>query len=89
MTPNDIDVLIHYHTSRAPHPRADAPAVSDSIECFIGNGVFHCVDGEGMKDYITTTDKGKALMKMLCDVEFPRQAWVDTKGKVINILTGE
>jgi hypothetical protein len=77
MTPNDIEVLLHYHTSPEPHPRIHAGAVQSTL-CF-----FHDEDilrkdnsaGNGFR----TTYRGRKLVTMLCETPFPQQFWVDPR----------
>ena len=79
MTPNDIEVLIHYHTTGTIHPRATAPAVCNSIDIFVRKGILEQRDG----DIYHTTKKGTALMCALCCTPDPVEAWVDGNGKVL------
>ncbi len=81
MTPNDIDVLIHYHTSPGLHPRHDAPAVFEACCMFVKDGIFEQRDGEGY----STTPRGCALMEVLCATPYPVEVWVDGSGKVIDL----
>ena len=81
MTPNDIEVLIHCHTSPTVHPRIVAPAVAEAIEGFVRHGILEQRDGNGYN----TTERGQALMEVLCATPFPVEAWVDGNGKVIEI----
>lgn len=74
MTPNDIEVLIHHHVSPNLHPRAHSPAVQMSIDMFVMDGILK-EDGLGYR----TTERGVVLMRMLCDTEYPQQAWVDNR----------
>lgn len=77
MTPNDIEVLMHYHASPDSHPRAHAPAVQASIRMFIAEGILK------KEDSFRTTEKGEALVRMLCNTEMPQQAWVDSNGNIV------
>ena len=79
MTPNEIEVLIHYHTSRTAHPRLNAPAVQAAVRMFEQTGIFEQDNG-----IYHTTDRGKALVQVLCNTPFPREAWVDENGIVID-----
>ena len=81
MTPNDIEVLLHYHTSQTPHPREDAPAVKEATKRFVCMGLIELVDG---KHYITT-DRGDAFIKVLCGTPLPTQAWIDGYGNIIKV----
>jgi len=79
MTPNDIEILIHYYSSPSIHPRIDAPAVTESIQEFVKNGILERGGDFGFR----VTNKGRALMKLLCSTSFPIAAWVDENGKAI------
>lgn len=82
MTTNDIEVLLHYYVSDEPHPKKDTELVKNSLKYFyyegcIVNSVF------GKEGSLVTTEKGKALVKILCATPMPVQVWVDAAGKVI------
>ncbi len=78
-SPNNIEVLLHYHTRPMPHPRIDAPAVCDATRMFLESG---CITPEDNGRY-ATTPKGSAWVQALCNVECPREAYVDQKGNVL------
>ena len=75
MTPNDIDVLLHYHVSPILHPSFNAPAVQEATHQFLLDGIL-----ESTGDSYTTSDRGKAWIEMILRVPYPRQVWVDEKG---------
>lgn len=77
LSPNDIEVLIHCHCRPEPHPRLDAPAVRDAINRFLHFGIIK-ISG---KDMYNTTDRGDALMMMLCRTPFPESIWVDPRDR--------
>ena len=82
MTPNDIDVLLHYHVSLRLHERADAPAVEEAVQRFLRDGIL-----EHNGDFYDTTARGKAWVEMILRVPYPRlewvEKWVDEKGTEI------
>ena len=78
MTPSDIEILIHYHVCPNPHPRAHASAVQDSVRMFVINGIL-----ELRGDSYITNERGNALVRILCNTEFPQQVWVDKDGNVV------
>jgi len=85
LSPSDIEVLIHCHVSPAPHPRFHAPAVREALDMWERCGFIHC-SRDGFEPVVTptvyeTTTKGKAMIEALCNVEEPRQVWVDHNGK--------
>lgn len=79
MTPNDIDILLHYHVSPTDHPRLHAPAVKQSISMLIHEGLLYLADN----NMYATTDRGFAHVRQLCNLPFPEKAWVGADGKVI------
>ena len=83
MTPNDIDVLLHYYVSQDPHPRLHAPAVREAITRFLKDGILTPA-GTGDSEYDTTT-RGTALVKVLCSTTLPTQVLVDKNGEIIDI----
>jgi len=90
MTPLEIDVLLHCHVRPAPHPRINAPAVVEAIEMFLDKGIIerHSACNRAFLNvgmYYQTTDRGKAIVKLLCSTPFPTQKWVDQNNKIIEI----
>ncbi len=71
MSPNDIDVLFHYHCCTGPHERLHAPAVKESLEMFISHKLIEV--GEDGQPY--TTCGGRMLVDALCSVPFPMLKW--------------
>ena len=78
MTPNDIEILIHYHVSPEPHPRITAPAVESATLMLEENGLIQRIDG-----IYRTTERGRAHVEQLCNLDFPRAAWVGANGEVL------
>ena len=79
MTPNDIEILIHCHTSSADHPRKGAPAVVLAFRGLEKNGLIEWCD----RECYHTTDRGVAHVQVLCSTPWPEKAWVDQNGNVI------
>lgn len=75
MTPNDVEILLHFHCSGIPHPRASAPAVRESIARFIDAGAL---THGGPAGYMTTA-KGDAWVQMICDTPEPIHMYVDPR----------
>lgn len=76
MTPNEIEVLIHYYTSPGPPPRVEAPAVLDAIRRLRAHGLL---DNGGR-----VTERGEAHVKQLCSLPFPVQVlWIGYDGNPI------
>ncbi len=82
MTPNDIEILIHYHSCPEPHPRIHAPAVEDSIRNFLADGILELRKTD-KEDTFRTTEKGRAWLQMILDTPYPTLVWVDEKGNKI------
>ncbi len=82
MTPNDIEVLIHCHTTQKRHPRMGAPAVDGAIAMLCNAGLIIITDGQ---NYYNTTKRGKAHIKQLCYLDIPVQAWKGADGQIIDI----
>lgn len=80
-SPNNIEVLLHYHVSLDPHPHIHAPAVMDAIALFLDNG---CMQNNPIAPFnYELTPKGKAWVRALCQVEMPRIAYVDQYGDIL------
>ncbi len=85
--PNNIEVLLHCHCSPEPHPRFDAPAVKDALRLLLRAGCIEVVkkpDSEDERRY-RTTDKGRAWVKALCEVEEPRAIYIDSQGRHLSL----
>lgn len=83
-TPNNIDVLIHYHVSLQPHERIHAPAVIEATEMLLNEGAIVPAP-DGRKDCYTTTRKGKAWLAALENVPCPQEAYIDEHGRVLPV----
>ena len=79
MTPNDLEILIHFHVSPAIHPRSDAPAVQESISMLLRHRLIIERD-----DTYRTTPKGSAHIKQIMNLQYPTEQWVDANGVIIN-----
>ena len=94
-TPNDIEVLLHCHTSPEPHPRLHAPAVREAIEMWLALGYVKPRKIEGMcivdlaptekhsPEIYGTTPFGAAMVKAICKIELPKQVFVDSNGNIL------
>lgn len=80
MTPNDIEILIHYYSSLRHHPRLDAPAVSGAIDDFMMRGLL--ISNSSNSGY-EVTDLGRAHIAQLCNLPIPTIAYIDGNNKVI------
>ena len=88
-TPNDIEVLLHYYVSPEPHPRVEADAVRQTIGRYLKEGILEedkegtFVEGTKKLNCYCVTDKGKAWLRLILSVPYPKQAWVGQDGKII------
>jgi hypothetical protein len=80
LTPNDIDVLLHYYVSPEPHPRHNSPAVQSTVDTFIEDGILEEVNNEHHVTYkIRTTDRGRKFVEMICETPYPEKRWIDPR----------
>lgn len=77
MTPNDVEILLHFHCSGIPHPRASAPAVRESIARFIDTEALTHGGPAGYR----TTAKGDAWVRMICDTPEPEGTFFDPRSR--------
>ena len=73
MTPSDIEVLLHCHTTPSPHPRLDVPSVKGAIQRFFVLGLIEKYKGK--VDVYVTTAGGELMVKALCLVPLPTMEW--------------
>lgn len=64
MTPNSIEILIHYYATKDLHPRANYSAVVEATSRFVDNGILQVFD----VDRYLITEKGERLVQALCNV---------------------
>jgi len=81
LTPNDIDVLIHFCVCSGRHEWQDTPAVKESIQKFLNDGLLGFSSNPSGYEI---TKKGKAHLEQLCNLPYPVQAWVDASGNLIS-----
>ena len=80
LTPNDINVLLHYHTCPDSHPRISAPAIQSAVYKFIEDGILEEFNNEHHVNYkIRTTDRGRKFVDMLCETPYPEKRWIDPR----------
>lgn len=80
MTPNHIEILLHYHVSPVEHPRASAPAVIQATREMVIDGLL--VQSVGFNIF-HTTERGAAHVKQICELKLPRPVWIGENGEVI------
>lgn len=74
MTPHDINVLLHHHCVVGPWPLGETSAYKSSRAWMFNAGLLDSESGLAM-----TTDRGAALVTMLCSTPMPKQAFVDPR----------
>lgn len=84
LTPSDLSILIHYYVSPEKHPSWDAPAVKETIQSFLDDSVLVLPHPDGVP---VVSEKGEAWLQEILSVPQPRQAWVNSAGKVISLPT--
>lgn len=87
LTPNDINVLLHYYTTPVEHERVNAPEVGETVSGFLERGILREATleekvgttlGYGGSSY-RVTEKGEKLVRMLCATPDPVQKWLDPR----------
>lgn len=74
MTPHDISVLLHHHGSNAKWPLGQTNAYKSSINWMLAAGILEYADA-----LPHTTERGAALVEMLCATPLPIPAFVDPR----------
>lgn len=74
-TPYQIGIIIHHDTTHSEFPRRDAPAYSGEIERLTDLGILHRNDD----GWLTTTEKGRALVSMWRATPIPVVKWSDPR----------
>ena len=76
MTPFEIEILLHYHVSTAPH-RVEhdiVPIWPVTREWFFAEGLleqFASMNGGSYR----TTERGKAWIDYVCNLPLPEKSW--------------
>jgi hypothetical protein len=83
MTPNDIEVLIHYATRCVEHPRSDAPAVIETTRKFIEQGIMTDILEKKCYEKPLVTEFGFAYLRLLCRIKPPKLAYIDENSREI------
>lgn len=85
MTPNNIEILIHYRCSDADHPRLTAPTVQEACSKFFDLGLLSIVDakaGDTKTRYVGNLRALSVYVDALCAVPLPTREWIiDTKNR--------
>lgn len=73
MTPLQIEMLLHFHCTPGPFPRMDAPACIEAVEGFLRDELVYPVD---VSDCFVLSERGRAYVKLLCQMPLPVANWV-------------
>ena len=78
MTPFEIDILLHYATTRGDHPhmRNPPPIWRETIENFLAEGLLARGGTEEAGAAYVATDRLRAYSDALQRVPLPVQVWV-------------
>lgn len=79
-SPLRIELLLHCHTTPAPHERYEA--LADEIYEFIRMGVIESTE---QPNVYRTTKLGQAWVEALCKVPPPRPVFQDHAGNIIAV----
>jgi len=82
MSPYEIELLIHYYVSPAPHPRSEVSTIAGATQSFLTNGLIKL--DETTESGYTITERGAAHIRLLCSTPWPVQQWADEYGKIID-----
>ncbi len=84
MTPLMVQMLLHFHTCRAPFPNVlNAPQL-DAIDYFLAQGAIE-ENGDTVELHIyQTTELGAAWVEAICQVRKPRLAYLDQYGNILS-----
>lgn len=80
-SPANISVLLHCHCMTDDIPYKDTPAGDDAIATFTNLG---CIEFDSETRCYKTTPKGAAWVTALCNVEEPRECYVDSAGNILS-----
>lgn len=85
MTPFEIDILLHYATTRGDHPLIDNPPPiwGRTITEFLEMGLL-ATGTDGVTAYVAT-DRLRAYAEALQRVPLPVQSWVMPDSKTPNV----
>lgn len=88
-TPLAVEILIHFATSLGPHPRIEAPAVQETVDSFVRDGILApqapsnnpVPAGHKAPGFVMTT-KGRAWLAMILATPYPESRFVDPRSGV-------
>jgi len=88
MSPLQIHVLLHYYARTDVYPE-HSNSVEEAVTIFLKEEILTLREEAcrhvDIKSLYRTTDRGKALVTLLCHIEFPTSCWLDHGGNKIDI----
>lgn len=83
MSPLFIKMLLHFSSSPAPWGEP-SQAAAECVSNMVQDGLVIVLKGAHDPWPCQITERGKALVQMLCDTPFPEQRWFDPRtGKAV------
>ncbi len=84
MTPLEISIVLHYHTTVTDMPwvLSDAPVRDQVVNGLIENGLIERA-GPGDKTIYVPTEKCRQFALMLCRTPLPQVAWIDPRTGIV------
>lgn len=82
-SPNAIELLLHCMCDPRPYEGLGVATFEEDIKRFVRLGLIRLEKGEGRERIYRTTGLGNAHVNNMCNLQFPRVAYVDEHGKVI------
>jgi hypothetical protein len=79
MTPLDIEMLLHIHTTPTPYDDRGGSAQRETFNWLLSEGIIHEVTDGGAELYgahYRTTERGDCMVIKLCDVPLPTYCWI-------------
>jgi hypothetical protein len=77
LTPNELEILIHYYVCPEIHDRFNAPAVEEACNKFVQDGIF--IEDEFIYGKYTVTKKGQSWINNILNTPMPIEVWVDPR----------
>jgi len=86
MSPYEIEMLLHIHYTAEPDPKWNTSLGGTTLSEFIENGLIEQrVDREDNPEGAwQITDRGSAMVHLLCNTKLPKPCWVDEHGGIIS-----
>ena len=85
LLPSQIELLIYFHIHPEPHPESGEIWYETAFRFLVDQALVKVApnsEGTGIEARpvtFTTTKRGRALVKMICDTPLPEQQWIDPR----------